>query len=107
MRINVYAEELPANPDVRIVEKNGHRGLRVYLEGGGRLHCTPEDDDRQAITFWGLMPTSSLVIRMAEVMAECPRQHEPGIRRVVTVKYCREDGSLATKEEAIAAGVYP
>jgi hypothetical protein len=80
MRINVYAEEMTNR--VEIVEKNGHTGLRIYLElpvtlvpdreaGGFKRKATVEDkkenlqqfqgpfvhhtgdDDSAAVTFWG------------------------------------------------------
>lgn len=51
MRVNVYAEEITG--EVSVVEKNGHRGLRVWLASADSLHHTAEDDDRSAITFWG------------------------------------------------------
>jgi hypothetical protein len=76
MRINVYAEEMPAIPDVRIVEKDGHRGLRIFLESSPLLHNTATDDDRSAITFWNLHVTADLVSEMVKVMAEARHPSE-------------------------------
>lgn len=55
MRINVYAEEISG--DVEIVEKNGFYGVRFYLHSPKQIHDTPEDNDRSAVTFWGLKTT--------------------------------------------------
>lgn len=66
MRINVYAEEITL--ETAIVEKDGHRGLRVYLKSHPDLHNHPDDDDRSAITFWGLRLVTQLLIAMNETM---------------------------------------
>lgn len=72
MRINVYAEEMSRNPEVKSVEKNGYFGLRIYLDGSPKLHYTKEDDDRQAITFWGIRKCTELSHAIAKAMAEFP-----------------------------------
>jgi hypothetical protein len=64
MRVNVYAEEITNR--VELVEKDGHTGVRFYLElpvtmpGGvgvkqvsGPFKHHPGDDDSAAVTFWG------------------------------------------------------
>lgn len=78
MRVNIYAEEMPDEPRLEIIEKDidGHRftALRIYLElpvtkeiidethvgpqrrtvqvRGPFMH-RPGDDDSAAVTFWG------------------------------------------------------
>lgn len=56
MRVNIYAEEL--TDDVKLVETctdegKVFQGVRFYLHSSDRLHLTPRDDDRSAVTFWG------------------------------------------------------
>lgn len=55
MRINVYSQEL--TKEACLVTKkleNGitYFGIRMFFDSSPRLHCTPSDDDRSAITFW-------------------------------------------------------
>lgn len=59
MRINVYAEEL--TEEVALTSKtvdpdtDAERvfyGLRWFQHSSDKLHYSPEDDDRQAITIW-------------------------------------------------------
>lgn len=60
MRVNVYAEEITDR--VEIIEKDGHTGVRFYLElpvtylgkqvAGPFIHHK-DDDDSAAVTFWG------------------------------------------------------
>src|SRR5258708_5227422 len=78
MRVNIYAEEMPDEPRLEIIEKviDGHKftALRIYLElpvtkrvveqthtgpvwrdvqvQGPFIH-RPGDDDSAAVTFWG------------------------------------------------------
>lgn len=58
MRINLYSQELNLDPaQVKIVAQqadNGitYHGIRLFVHSSNRLHDTPEDDDRSAITFW-------------------------------------------------------
>lgn len=66
MRVNIYAEEMPDEPRLEIIEKviDGHHftALRIYLElpatvdgkqyQGPFMH-RPGDDDSAAVTFWG------------------------------------------------------
>ena len=66
MRVNIYAEEMPGDGRIEIIEKEieGTRftGLRIYLElpatvdgqqyQGPFIH-RPGDDDSAAVTFWG------------------------------------------------------
>lgn len=66
MRVNIYAEEMPDEPRLEIIEKEieGHKftALRIYLElpatvngkqyQGPFMH-RPGDDDSAAVTFWG------------------------------------------------------
>lgn len=61
MRVNVYAEEMTDR--VKIIEKGGFTGLRIYLElpvttkEGGQIKGPfihhEGDDDSSAVTFWG------------------------------------------------------
>lgn len=66
MRLNIYTEELTT--DVRVVEKNGFHGLRFYLKSPDDLHNDPDDDDRSAITFWGLRTVAPLMQAVAEML---------------------------------------
>jgi hypothetical protein len=58
MRINIYEEEL--DEGIEVIRKdnvNGNEtffGLRVWLKSPKEIldHSTPEDDDRNAVTFW-------------------------------------------------------
>ena len=74
MRVNVYAEEL--TQDVQIVEKNGHHGLRFYLHSPHQLHHRPDDDDRSAITLWGL-DTVQAVLNEANKLFHADLSREP------------------------------
>lgn len=78
MRVNIYAEEMPDDPRIEIIEKtiegNRFTALRIYLElpvtkevveetHAGPIRKTvqvqgpfmhrPGDDDSAAVTFWG------------------------------------------------------
>lgn len=55
MRINVYSQELTS--EVRVVSKESNTGITYFaaqllLHSSDRLHCTQQDDDRSAVTFW-------------------------------------------------------
>lgn len=55
MRINVYSQEL--TEEVKLIEKPADTGVtysavQFMLHSSERLHCTLEDDDRSAVTFW-------------------------------------------------------
>lgn len=55
MRINVYHEELTREVEVAHAEpRPGKRfvGVRFLLESSPKLHHTPDDDDRSAVTLW-------------------------------------------------------
>lgn len=65
MRINVYTEEL--TDEVEVIEKDGFHGLRFYLKSPKELHHDGDDDDRSAITFWGLR---TVVPLMEQVVAK-------------------------------------
>lgn len=56
MRVNVYREELTTDVevvDVHVPEKNTtYYGVRLYLASSNKLHNTPDDDDRSAVTIW-------------------------------------------------------
>lgn len=59
MRINVYAEELTnelvitsKTVDEGTEMERTFYGLRWFQKSSDALHYSPEDDDRQAITFW-------------------------------------------------------
>lgn len=68
MRINVYAEEI--TNEVEVVEKNGFYGVRFFLKSHTDLHHVPNDDDRSAITFWGMSKNADLVMAYARAVAE-------------------------------------
>jgi hypothetical protein len=66
MRVNVYAEEISG--DVGMVEKDGHKGVRLFLHSPWHLHHRPDDDDRSAVTFWGILPSAALFRRALVVL---------------------------------------
>src|SRR6266568_4434615 len=102
MRVNIYAEEMPDQPRLEIIEKiiDGHRftALRIYLElpvtkeiirethvgpardtvqvQGPFMH-RPGDDDSAAVTFWGERDLRVMLRRALEMLDEYyakPRQ---------------------------------
>lgn len=59
MRLNIYSQELILDDNraleiVTQVSDTGviYSGVRMFLHSSERLHDTPDDDDRSAITFW-------------------------------------------------------
>ncbi len=56
MRLHVYTQEL--TKEVSLVTKTAdntgitYYGVRIWIASPDRLHHTPEDDDRSAVTFW-------------------------------------------------------
>ena len=64
MRVNVYTEELMIRSlhhvevakaryiDRRTGQETINYGLRIILASSPRLHHSPDDDDRSAVTFW-------------------------------------------------------
>lgn len=57
MRINVYAEELGEGVElIKTVSRGGKTflGLRIWLKSPKEIleHSTPDDDDRNAVTFY-------------------------------------------------------
>jgi hypothetical protein len=55
MRINIYSQEL--TNEVRCIEQEAdtgvvHSAVRIMLHSSDKLHHTPDDDDRSAVTFW-------------------------------------------------------
>lgn len=75
MRINVYTEEL--TEDVCVVSKEGigddgnlriFHGLRFYLHSPDSLHSSPTDDDRSAVTFWGLRKVQPLLEKALDML---------------------------------------
>ena len=60
MRLNVYSEEM--TDDMELIVKEGvigadgdlttFYGLRLFMESSDKMHRTPHDDDRSAVTFW-------------------------------------------------------
>lgn len=55
MRVHVYTQEL--TKEVNLVGKRADTGIHYFgvqfvLHSSERLHHTPEDDDRSAVTFW-------------------------------------------------------
>lgn len=72
MRINIYTEEL--TNDVQVIEKNGFHGLRFYLESPEALHDDTDDDDRSAITFWGLRTVKPLLEQVVQMLQDHERR---------------------------------
>lgn len=55
MRVHIYSQEL--EKEVKLISKVADTGIEYYgiqfmLASSERLHNTPEDDDRSAVTFW-------------------------------------------------------
>lgn len=79
MRINVYSEEMGMPVEVVRKDKvNGDTtfyGLRVWLKSPEEIlqHSTPEDDDRNAVTFWSSELTD--LEELAEEALEVVRQY--------------------------------
>jgi hypothetical protein len=81
MRVNIYAEEMPDEPRLEIIEKeiDGHKftALRIYLElpatvdgkqyQGPFMH-RPGDDDSAAVTFWGTRDLRVTLRRALELL---------------------------------------
>lgn len=60
MRINVYSQELTDEVEPIIKESNTgvkYSAVQFMLHSSERLHHSPTDDDRSAVTFW--MPKSA------------------------------------------------
>jgi hypothetical protein len=91
VRLNVYSQELLVGgdkdlrlPPTSLVVKEADTGVkysavRLYLHSSGRLHQTPEDDDRSAITFW--LPKSpsrrEIFASQLEALAQWVRKAPP------------------------------
>jgi hypothetical protein len=55
MRINVYSQELTSEIALIAKESNTgvtYRAVQIMLHSSEKLHHSPEDDDRSAVTFW-------------------------------------------------------
>lgn len=102
MRVNIYAEEMPDEPRLEVIEKmiDGHQftALRIYLElpvtkkivrethvgpvydtvqvQGPFIH-RPGDDDSAAVTFWGKRDLRVTLRRALELLDEHYAIHEP------------------------------
>lgn len=70
MRVNVYAEEMPRNPEVALIHKGQHVGVRITLLSSPFLHCTENDDDRSAVTFWGRERSKAMAEAILKALAE-------------------------------------
>ena len=89
MRINIYSQELltdfaEARESVELVQTKANTGIvysavRVFLHSSDRLHHSPDDDDRSAVTFW--LPKSEkrreALAQTFEAMAALVRDAEP------------------------------
>lgn len=82
MRINLYSQEL--TDEVELIETKADTGVlytavRMYLHSTEKLHHTPDDDDRSAISFW--LPKSNKrreeLARAFERMAQHVRNAPP------------------------------
>lgn len=90
MRLNIYSQEVMLEQEAQAVQfgaKTSETGrayffVRLFLHSSDRLHHTPLDDDRSAITFW--LPKSkdkramlaALFRRMAEKIDKAPPEQE-------------------------------
>ena len=72
MRVNVYAEEMPRTPEVDLIYKGSHVGVRVTLLSSPFLHHCNDDDDRSAVTFWG----RERCLAMATAIIEALKQED-------------------------------
>jgi hypothetical protein len=90
MRVNIYAEEMPDEPRIEIIEKeiDGHKytALRIYLElpatvGGkqyqGPFMHRPGDDDSAAVTFWGKRDLRVTLRKALDLLDEHYAKQEP------------------------------
>jgi hypothetical protein len=82
MRINIYSQEITS--DVQRLEKKSNTGLvysaiQFMLHSSEKLHQSPGDDDRSAVSFW--LPRSQErredLARTFEVAATMIRQATP------------------------------
>ena len=83
MRVNIYAEEMPDEPRLEIIEKeiegSKFTALRIYLElpatvngkqyQGPFIH-RPGDDDSAAVTFWGKRDLRKVLKKMLAALDE-------------------------------------
>lgn len=90
MRVNIYAEEMPDEPRLEIIEKeiDGHKftALRIYLElpatvdgkqyQGPFMH-RPGDDDSSAVTFWGKRDLRVTLRRALDLLDQHYGQRDP------------------------------
>lgn len=55
---------------MQVIEKDGFHGLRFYLKSPNDLHHSADDDDRSAITFWGLRTVKPLMEQVVKMLSE-------------------------------------
>jgi hypothetical protein len=82
MRINIYSQEL--TDEVKTFTKESDTGInypavQMMLHSSDKLHHTPDDDDRSAVTFW--LPKSEhrreSLAKAFDKMAQFVREAEP------------------------------
>ena len=76
MRVHIYSQELTR--ETSLVSKQADTGInyfgvRMTLASPSVLHCTPEDDDRSAVTFWIPNAKSFTPEDLAQVFEEMAR----------------------------------
>lgn len=91
MRTHVYTQELTR--EVKLISKTADTGIHYFgvqflLHSSDRLHHTPDDDDRSAVTFWIPNAESMSAEDLAEVFEEAARlcrdsTKNPGVGNVV------------------------
>lgn len=102
MRVNIYAEEMPVEPRIEIIEKevegNKFTALRIYLElpatVDGKQYQGPfihraGDDDSSAITFWG---KRDLRVLLREALAKLDAHYAEGDARRAALGVGKQDG---------------
>ena len=82
MRVNIYSQEL--TNEVNVISKLSNTGItysaiQFMLHSSPKLHSTPDDDDRSAVTFW--LPKSKdrreVLAQAFESAANAVRKAEP------------------------------
>ena len=122
MRVNIYAEEMPDNPRIEIIEKdidgNNFTALRIYLElpatidgkqyQGPFIH-RPGDDDSSAVTFWGKRDLRKTLVAALQALDEHyyarsngkPLTYADIPRRSYTDRYCAAEYAIARAMAAV------
>lgn len=122
MRVNIYAEEMPDQPRIEVIEKeiegNSFTALRIYLElpatvdgkqyQGPFIH-RPGDDDSAAVTFWGKRDLRKTLVAAIQALDEHyyarskgkPFMRADDQRRSYIDRYCAAEYAIARAVAAV------